>query len=96
MKEIFMRCETCLGRKNLYQINRFYSLIDTGGKLIKCPACSGTGKRTIDKSLTIDESNQAENIPGKDSEQEIIPAQTECAGRKRSAKKAGSSPPVLA
>ncbi len=43
MKNTFIRCARCEGRKKVYKINSGYSLANTGGTLVDCPLCLGTG-----------------------------------------------------
>lgn len=38
-----IRCVRCQGRKKLYKINNGYSYLNTGGVLVNCPMCLGTG-----------------------------------------------------
>lgn len=38
-----VRCFRCHGRKEIYEINGGYTMINTGGVLVKCPLCAGAG-----------------------------------------------------
>lgn len=42
----------CKGMKNIFQVGNCYSLINTGGKPVKCPMCLGEGKiKTLQEFL---------------------------------------------
>ena len=38
------KCPRCQGRGDVYQVGSAYSMVDTGGKKVKCPLCVGSGK----------------------------------------------------
>ena len=38
-------CPTCVGRKYVYLIGKTgFTIVDNGGRKVKCPHCDGTGK----------------------------------------------------
>lgn len=37
------RCFRCSGRKKMFKFGSGYTLADSGGVLVDCPLCSGTG-----------------------------------------------------
>lgn len=47
MNEKQVRCFRCHGRKEIYEVNGGYTMINTGGVLVKCPLCSGVGKISV-------------------------------------------------
>lgn len=64
----YRKCMRCKGMKNIFQVGNCYSLINTGGKPVKCPMCLGEGKiKTLEKFLdasdeVFDKVNEAKEI----------------------------------
>lgn len=47
-------CPTCIGRKCVYLIGKSgFTIVDNGGRKVKCPQCDGTGKiESVDNTKT--------------------------------------------
>jgi hypothetical protein len=53
MKEEYMRCMRCNGRKKVFKIMGGYSHINSGGIEKDCPLCLGKGEvKTIDAAIS--------------------------------------------
>lgn len=59
-KEI--RCIRCQGRKKLYKINSCYSHVNTGGVLVNCPMCLGTGSMKSSQEIIDEIGNKKNNV----------------------------------
>jgi hypothetical protein len=47
-----VRCMRCRGRKKIYKVRNIYSYTNTGGILVDCPMCVGSGRvKTLEGAL---------------------------------------------
>lgn len=76
----------CKGLKNIFQVGNCYSLINTGGKPVKCPMCLGEGKiKTLQEFLaasdaTFDEVIEAQKVAN-EAITKVIDTKTELKGK---------------
>jgi uncharacterized protein CbrC (UPF0167 family) len=76
IKKSMIRCVRCEGRKKLFKVGSIYSYTNTGGALVECPMCLGTGYtqslaealEEIQKSITQDKSEKIKERGCKDAE----------------------------
>lgn len=57
-----IRCIRCKGRKKLYKINSVYSHINTGGVLVNCPMCLGTGHTKSTQEIMDEIANRNKDV----------------------------------
>lgn len=68
MSEMIM-CPRCHGRQKIYTIPGGYSHVNTGGDLVSCPMCLGSGKvKALEDVLKDVESKKKSSKPKKTDE----------------------------
>ncbi len=77
-------CFRCGGRKKLYKVGAGYSYTNSGGALVQCPLCQGTGLiKTLDEAVELIKSEPTKG-PSDASPKKAKPATKKIPSSKRS------------